>query len=288
VNVKSAEANIDRVIQDLDAEDEVVEAPDAKPLPVRRKGAGLSVRLEHITYGYEAGRPVLEDVTVEARPGETVAVVGPTGAGKTTLLSLIPRFFDPWEGSVSIDGVDIREVKLSSLRSQVSLVLQESFLLPLTVAENISYGRANATRSEIVAAAEAANADEFIRRLPSGYETVIGERGATLSGGERQRLSIARALVKDAPLLILDEPTSALDAQTEKQIMEAMLRLLKGRTAFIIAHRLSTIRRADRIVELIGGRIAGAGTHQELMLSNGLYAALQSLQSRPRTREVSR
>jgi ATP-binding cassette subfamily B protein/subfamily B ATP-binding cassette protein MsbA len=288
VNVKSAEANIDRVIEDLDAEDEVVEAPDAKPLPMPPRGRGLGVLLDHITFGYEAGRPVLEEVTLEARTGEMVAVVGPTGAGKTTLLSLIPRFFDPWEGSVRVNGVDIRGVKLSSLRSQVSLVLQEPLLLPLTVAENISYGRPDATRSEIVAAAEAANAHEFIRRLPRGYETVIGERGATLSGGERQRLSIARALLKDAPLLILDEPTSALDAQTEKQIMEAMWRLLKGRTAFIIAHRLSTIRRADSIVELVGGRIAGAGTHQELMLGNGLYAGLQSLQNRPHTREVSR
>ena len=236
------------------------------------------VRLEGVTVGYEAGRPVLVGVTVEARPGETVAVVGPTGAGKSTLVSLIPRFFDPWEGRVLFDGVDVREVQLTSLRAQVALVLQEPFLLPLTLAENIAYGRPGASREAIVAAAVAANADEFIRRLPKAYDTVIGERGATLSGGEKQRLAIARALLKDAPVLILDEPTAALDAQTEALVLDALERLMDGRTTFVIAHRLSTVRRADRIVILQDGRIVETGTHPELLALNGPYHRLYRLQ----------
>jgi len=271
----------------LESEDGVREQPGAKPLPVRRPEAGRDLRIENVVFGYEPGRPVLKGVSLEALPGQTVAIVGPTGAGKSTLVSLVPRFFDPWAGRVMLGGHDVKSLRIQSLRSQISVLFQEPLLLPVTVAENISYGRPNASRAEIEAAARAANAQSFIERLPRGYETVIGERGATLSGGERQRLSIARALLKDAPLLILDEPTSALDARTENQIMEAVGRLLKGRTAFIIAHRLSTIRGADRIVELVGGKIAGAGTHQELMRGGGLYAGLQSLRSRPRAREVS-
>lgn len=234
--------------------------------------------MEHVTFGYEEGRAVLRDVNLEARPGETVALVGPTGAGKSTLVSLIPRFFDPWEGRVTLEGQDVRTLTLASLRNAVALVLQDPFLLPLSVAENISYGRPGATHEQIVAAARAANAEEFILELPQQYQTVIGERGASLSGGQKQRLAIARAIVKDASVLILDEPTSALDARTESLLMEALERLMKGRTTFIIAHRLSTIRKANRIVVVDGGKVAEMGTHQELMAREGLYKRLHDLQ----------
>ena len=271
----SAAANARRVFEVLDAEERVREVAGAGWLPEPVVG---HVRLEGVRFGYEAGVPVLDGVDVEARPGEMVALVGATGVGKTTLASLIPRFFDPWEGRVSIDGVDVREVRLESVRAQVALVLQEPFILPLTVAENIGYGRPGASREEIVAAAEAANAAGFVERLPDGYETVVGERGTTLSGGEKQRLSIARALLKDAPILILDEPTSALDAGTEALIMEALERLMRSRTTFVIAHRLSTIRRADRIVVLRDGVVAESGTHAELLRRGGLYQGLHAQQ----------
>jgi ATP-binding cassette subfamily B protein/subfamily B ATP-binding cassette protein MsbA len=251
----SAAAKACRVFEVLETQERVLDSPGARPMPLRRSALRGHVRLERITFGYEPGRPVLEDVTLEARPGETVALVGPTGAGKSSLISLIPRFFDPWQGRVIIDGADVRGVRLASLRSRIALVLQETFLLPLTVAENIGYGRPGASRARIVAAAVAANADEFIRRLPEGYDTVIAERGATLSGGEKQRLAIARALLVDAPILILDEPTSALDAQTETLLLSAIQRLVDRPTTFIIAHRWSTIRHADRIVVLERGKV---------------------------------
>jgi ATP-binding cassette subfamily B protein/subfamily B ATP-binding cassette protein MsbA len=227
--------------------------------------------LENITFGYEADRPVLQHVSLEACPGQTIALVGRTGAGKSTLVSLLPRFFDPQEGQVTFDGIDLRELKLAELRRQISIVLQEPFLMPLSVADNISYGCPGASREEIIKAAAAAQADEFIRCLPEGYDTVIGERGTRISGGERQRLSIARALLKDAPVLILDEPTSALDAKTEASLIEAFQRLMKGRTTFIIAHRLSTVRHADRIALLDHGRLVESGSHEELVERGGLY-----------------
>jgi ATP-binding cassette, subfamily B, bacterial len=273
-SLQEARASIDRVTEVLDAEPDVVDVPGAPALP-RLRG---HVRVEGVTFGYEPDRPVLRDVSLEARPGEVIAIVGATGAGKTTLASLIPRFFDPDEGRVTIDGYDLREVSLRSVRSQVALVLQESFLFPTTIGDNIAYGRPDASRAEIEAAARAANAHAFIERLPDGYDTLVGERGATLSGGERQRVAIARALLKDAPILILDEPTSALDVETEALLLEALTRLMAGRTTFIIAHRLSTIRTADRIVVLEDGRIVETGTHDELLGGETIYARLHALQ----------
>jgi ATP-binding cassette, subfamily B, bacterial len=277
-SLAQASAKGDRVLEVLDTAERVEEKAGAPKLERLPRGRGGHVRVEGVTFGYEAGRPVLRDVSLEARPGEVVGLVGATGSGKSTLVSLIPRFFDPWEGRVLFDGIDIREVKLSSLRDQVSLVLQEPFLLAMSVADNIAYGRPEASREEIVAAAEAAQADAFIRELPNGYETVIGERGATLSGGQRQRIAIARALLKDAPVLILDEPTSALDAQTESSLLGALDRLMEGRTTFVVAHRLSTIRRADRIVVVEGGCVVEEGSAEALLAAQGRYHHLAHLQ----------
>jgi ATP-binding cassette subfamily B protein/subfamily B ATP-binding cassette protein MsbA len=277
IALQEAGAGIDRVGEVLESDPDVRDRPDATPKIERARG---HVRFEGVTFGYEPGRPpALRGVTFEALPGQTVAIVGPTGVGKTTLAGLIARFFDPWEGRVTLDGWDLRDVTLATLRPQVALVPQEPFLFPVTVAENVAYGRPDATRDQIEAATRAANADEFVSQLAEGYDTILGERGATLSGGQRQRLSIARALLTDAPVLILDEPTSALDAGTEGLILEAMDRLTENRTTFIIAHRFSTIRRADRIVVVDQGQIVECGTHEQLLANGRLYSRLCELQS---------
>lgn len=284
--LKNAEASVDRIMEVMESDAIVRDSAHPRPLPVvpgRRQ-----ICFENVTFGFEPGHPVLNHLTLEAKPGEVVALVGPSGAGKSTLVSLIPRFFDPWEGRVLMDGVDLREIRLADLRSQISVVLQDPFLMPLSVSDNIAYGRPDASREEIVRAAIDAQADEFIRRLPKGYDTVIGEQGATLSGGERQRLSIARALLKDAPILILDEPTSALDSQTEMLLVSAIERLMKDRTTFIIAHRLSTIRHADQIAVLERGQIVEIGSHDELLLAGGRYRRLYQHQFvQPPNREVA-
>lgn len=274
----SAAAGARRVLEVLDTDDRVRDAPGAMPPPPSPAPKGVHIRLDQVYFGYQPDKPVLQGVSLEALPGQRVALVGPTGAGKSTLIALIPRFYDPWDGRVMINGADLRQVQLDALRARIALVLQDPFLLPLTVAENIAYGRPDASREEILSAAVTARADDFIRRLPQGYDTVIGERGTSLSGGERQRLAVARALLKDAPVLILDEPTSALDAETEFLLMEGLNRLMQGRTTFIIAHRLATIRQADRIYFLQDGRVVEEGTHAELAAGGGSYARYCAIQ----------
>ena len=263
-------AQADRVLEVLDSDPEVAEQPGARMLPPVEG----HVVLEDVSFGYEPGEPVLRNVSLEARPGEIVAIVGPTGAGKSTLVSLLLRLHDPDAGRVLVDGNDLREVRLRSLRQQVAIVLQDAFILPLTVRENITYGWPRAGREQVEEAARQANAHDFIMRLPDGYDTVVGQRGSTLSGGEQQRLAIARAFLKDAPILVLDEPTSALDARTEGALLEALGRLSAGRTSFVIAHRLSTIRSADQILVMDRGEIVERGSHEELMQRGALYPSL--------------
>ncbi|MDX1530004.1 MAG: ABC transporter transmembrane domain-containing protein [Rhodothermales bacterium] len=266
----------ERVFEILDTEPDLRDAPDARPIP-RLRGA---VAFEDVTFAYEPGRPVLRDVTFAVEPGQRVALVGPSGAGKTTLMNLLPRLYDPDRGRILLDGYDLRDVTVESVREQIGLVAQDVQLFGASVAENLRYGRLDASDAEVRAAAEAANALDFIEALPEGFSTPIGERGIKLSGGQRQRLAIARALLKDPRLLLLDEATSALDAESERLVQEALGRLLEGRTAFVIAHRLATVRHADRILVLDGGRIVQDGTHAALVAEDGLYRRLAELQFR--------
>ena len=237
-----------------------------------------SIEFKDVSFEYEPGQPVLNDINLTISPGEKIAVVGATGAGKSTLMSLIPRFYDPNQGKVRIDGKDIRNYAVQSLREQISLVLQDSLLFTGSIRENIAFGRPGATDEQIAAASVTANADEFIQQLPEGYETLVAERGTSLSGGQKQRIAIARAILRDAPILLLDEPTSSLDSSSERVVMDALERAAKGRTTLIIAHRLSTTRLADRIVVLDHGRIVEQGTHAQLLARNGKYARFYSLQ----------
>jgi ATP-binding cassette subfamily B protein/subfamily B ATP-binding cassette protein MsbA len=265
----------ERVFELLDRPLEIVDPPGARP----PAAFDASVRFDDVVFGYDPARPVLRGLDLTVAPGETVALVGMTGAGKTTTVSLVPRFYDVQGGAVLIGGHDVRSLPLDFLRGQVSMVLQDVFLFHGTVRQNLLFGRPEATEAELVAAARAANAEEFILELPEGYDTLVGERGVRLSGGQKQRLSIARALLKDAPILILDEATSSVDVETEALIQDALARLTAGRTTLVIAHRLSTIRHADRIAVLADGRVVDCADHDTLMRRGGLYAQLYRLQS---------
>lgn len=271
-----AAVGYERIKEILETVGQVTDLPNAKRAP-RLKGL---IEFKDVSFAYEDQHPVLSELNLTVQPGQTVALVGPTGAGKTTIISLIPRFYDPTSGKIMIDGRDVRSFTQKSLRQQISFVLQETVLFHGTVWHNIAYGKPEATRAEILRAAELANAQEFIEKMPEKYDTIVGERGVTLSGGQRQRIAIARAVIRNTPILILDEPSSGLDAASEKLVFEALDRLMEGKTAIVIAHRLSTIQRADVIFVIDGGRVAESGRHEELLQSGGLYAELHELQFR--------
>src|SRR5438445_9294396 len=266
--------NVQGAFMLIDIEPDIVDAPDAAILD-RPRG---SVAFDHVSFHYTGRTATLKDITFAVEPAKRVAIVGPTGAGKTTLISLIKRFHDPQSGAVLVDGIDVRQLKVKSLREQVSVVLQSPELFSGSIVENIRYGRLDASMPEVVDAARAANAHEFIERLPNGYQTNLGEGGAQLSVGERQRICVARAFLKDAPILILDEPTSSIDSRTEAVILDALDRLSIGRTTFVIAHRLSTIRHVDLILVLDEGRLVERGTHEELLALGGLFRQLYDVQ----------
>jgi ATP-binding cassette subfamily B protein len=295
--VSNASAGTQRVFEILDAQDEIADAPGARPVrnsksPPRPSESGSvqtkplvatpsapepliihgNITFDRVSFDYLPGQPVLQQISFEVAAGESVAIIGPSGAGKTTLLNLLPRFYDPTEGSVRLEGIDLRELRVKDLRTQIALVSQEPMLLPTTIAENIAYGKPNATHAEIEAAAHAAHADAFIRKLPQGYQTVVGEGAARMSVGEKQRINLARAFLKNAPILLLDEPTSALDAESERLVIAGLQELMKGRTTLIVAHRLSTIRRASKILVLKDGTVAEMGTHEALLAQPGYYA----------------
>lgn len=273
--VQESLAGFERIADILTVSPEIASPEEPHTFTEPIKGV---VRFENVCFYYNQGEEVLTDISLDIPAGSTVALVGPTGVGKTTLVSLIPRFYDVIDGKVCIDGVDVREIELDQLHQSVSMVLQDVFLFHGTVRENILFGKPGATEEEMIRAAEIANATEFIDHMPNGYDTLIGERGVKLSGGQKQRLSIARAVLKDSPILILDEATSSVDTETELLIQQALERLIKGRTTIIIAHRLSTVRNADRIVALEGTKIVEAGTHEELLVKKGLYHKLYTAQ----------
>jgi len=269
-----ASVGYERIREVLDTEREVKDLPGARRAPFF-KGY---IEFERVNFSYTPETPILKDVSFKIEPGQVAALVGPTGAGKTTIIGLIPRFYDPTSGVVKIDGADVRQFRQKSLRQQISLVLQETLLFHGPIWNNIAYGKPNASRGEIFRAAELANAHEFIEKMPDGYNTIVGERGVTLSGGQRQRIAIARAIIRDTPILILDEPSSGLDAASEKLVFEALDRLMQNRTTIVIAHRLSTIRRANVIYAVKDGEIVEHGTHDELIKTGGVYACLHELQ----------
>ncbi len=272
--VAQAAVGMERVCGILDIDMSIPERPNARH-PGKLGGA---IEFDHVAFAYHSAVPVLKDVSFSIAAGQFVGIVGSTGGGKSTVVSLIPRFYDPTSGTISIDGVDVRDYKLQGVRDQIGFVLQDTILFRGTVRENIAYGRSGATEDQIVEAAKLANAHDFIMRMPKGYDAQVGDRGTTLSGGERQRIGIARALIRNAPILILDEPTAALDVESEKVVLDALERLMKGRTVITIAHRLSTIRDADKIIVLRGGVVAEQGTHDELVALGGEYAELHRIQ----------
>ncbi len=280
-SIAQASVALERIQAILDTDTVIPQKPDA----IETTNVKGHIDFEHVAFAYNADSPVLSDVHFSIKAGQRIGICGPTGGGKSTVVSLIPRFYDPTKGTVKIDGVDITNYQLhgdKGLRDQIAFVLQDTVLFFGTIRDNIAYGKQGATQKEIEAAAKLANADEFIAKMPHGYDTMVGERGLTLSGGQRQRIGIARAIIRNSPILILDEPTAALDTESEKLVMEALERLMTGRTVIIIAHRLSTIRDADKIVVLKGGYVAEEGTHDELVARNGIYAELISYTGRHR------
>jgi ATP-binding cassette subfamily B protein len=264
------------VFEVLDTQPDMLDRPEAPPMP-RIEGR---VEFKQVSFAYDERTQVLKDVSFTVQPGEMIGLVGPSGAGKSTTINLLCRFYDVSSGAIEIDGIDLRDVQLNSLRQQIGIVLQEPFLFVGTIGENIAYGRPDATMEEIMQAAKAANAHEFIIRFPEGYDTMVGERGTRLSGGERQRISIARAILKDPRILILDEATASVDTETEHKIREAIDRLIAGRTTFAIAHRFSTLKNADRLIVLDKGKLVEIGTHEELMnKEDGVFRRLCEMQS---------
>jgi len=272
--IAQAAVGVERIRAILETDTIIPEKSSATAAPPLRG----EVTFEHVAFAYDLQNPVLSDVCFTIKPGQLVGIVGPTGSGKSTVVSMIPRFYDPTKGTVRIDGTDIRNFKLKSLREQIGYVLQDTALFHGTIAENIAFGRPGASREEIIKAAELANAHDFISKMAQGYDTMVGERGSTLSGGQRQRVGIARVMVRNNPILLLDEPTAALDSESEKLVIEALERLMKGRTVITIAHRLTTIRDADQIIVISGGVVAESGTHDELMAKDAIYAQLHRTQ----------
>src|ERR1700752_3154351 len=277
--MSKAAVGYERIPDVIETEDTVRNLPGARVAP-NFKG---EIEFDHVSFAYDKGYRTLNDVTLRVEPGQLAALVGPTGAGKTTIASLIGRFYDPTKGVVKIDGHDVRSYKMKSLRRQMSFVLQDTLLFRAPIWQNIAYGRPEASRAEILRAAELANADEFIRKMLQQYDTMVGEKGVTLSGGQRQRIAIARAIIRNAPILVLDEPTSGLDAASEELVFEALTRLMAGRTTIVIAHRLATVRRADVIFVIENGTIGERGTHDALLAEGGLYSQLYEIQFRPQT-----
>lgn len=279
-----AAVGYERIQEILQTDIEVRDIPRARRAP----GFTGNIEFENVSFAYNQDTPILRNVSFAIKAGQMAALVGPTGAGKTSIIGLIPRFYDPQEGIVKVDDTDIKQFQQKSLRQHMSFVLQETVLFHAPLWQNIAYGKPNCTRAEIIKAAELANASEFIDKLPDGYDTVLGERGMTLSGGQRQRIAIARAVIRNTPILLLDEPTSGLDSASEQLVFEALDRLMEGKTVVVIAHRLSTIQRADVIFVVKEGEVVERGKHEDLMKLDGLYAELHNLQFRDEGAELSR